>query len=126
MGKADDGGGIGDRQFPAGFLRRFDLFPRTALRFPMSVRNAASKEIYFAHADFPMPIPLSTATMLRAAFQPSRVIACSQCRGELNCPPTNTTSKLDIVAQGPRYPYTNSCKTYREFAPSRSNLRRRH
>jgi hypothetical protein len=33
---------------------------------------------YFAHADFPMPIPLSTATMLRAAFQGYCVLAISR------------------------------------------------
>ena len=57
--------------------------PGTALRFPMSVRNAASREITspirpFAHADFPMPIPLSTVTMLRAAFQGYCVLAISR------------------------------------------------
>lgn len=31
--------------------------------------------------------------------RPSRVIACSQSRGELDHPPTTTTSKLDIVAR---------------------------
>jgi hypothetical protein len=33
---------------------------------------------YFAHADFPMPIPLSTATMLRAAFQGYCMLAISR------------------------------------------------
>jgi|HubBroStandDraft_6_1064221.scaffolds.fasta_scaffold21873_2 hypothetical protein len=83
MGKADDGGRIGYRPSPPAFSRRYDLCPGTALRFPMSVRNAASREITspirpFAHADFPMPIPLSTVTMLRAAFQGYCVLAISR------------------------------------------------
>jgi hypothetical protein len=45
MGKADDGGRIGYRQPPPAFSRRYDLCSGTALRFPMSVRNAASREI---------------------------------------------------------------------------------
>jgi hypothetical protein len=57
--------------------------PEQLSGFLMSVRNAASREITspirpFAHADFPMPIPLSTATMLRVAFQGYCVLAISR------------------------------------------------
>ena len=70
--------------------------PGTALRFPMSVRNAASREI-----TSPMPTfrCLSHSPPPQCCGRPSRVIACSPSRGELDYPPTTTTSKLDIVAR---------------------------
>jgi hypothetical protein len=85
MGKADDGGRIGYRQSPPAFSRRYDLCPGTALRFPMSVRNAASREI-----TAPMPTfrCLSHSPPPQCCGRPSRVIACSQSRGELDYPPT--------------------------------------
>ena len=85
MRKADDGGRIGYRQFPPGFSRRYDLCPGTALRFPMSVRNAASREI-----TSPMPTfrCLSHSPPPQCCGRPTRVIACSQSRGELDYAPT--------------------------------------
>jgi hypothetical protein len=85
MGKADDGGRIGYRQSPPAFSRRYDLCPGTALRFPMSVRNAASREI-----TAPMPTfrCLSHSPPPQCCGRPSRVIACSQSRAELDHPPT--------------------------------------
>jgi hypothetical protein len=67
------------------FRCRYDLCPGTALRFPMSVRNAASREI-----TAPMPTfrCLSHSPPPQCCGRPSRVIACSQSRGELDYPPT--------------------------------------
>jgi len=89
-------GGSGIDSLRRLFSRRYDLCPGTALRFPMSVRNAASREI-----TSPMPTfrCLSHSPPRQCCGRPSRVIACSQSRGELDYPPTTTTSKLDIVAQ---------------------------
>lgn len=77
MGKADDGR-IGYRQSPPAFSRRYDLCPRDSSPVSYVREERREQGDYFAHADFPMPIPLSTATMLRAAFQGYCVLAISR------------------------------------------------
>ena len=123
MGRADDrrADRVPDSPHPA-FSRRSDLCPGTALRFPMSVRNAASRE-----TTSPMPTfrCLSHSPPPQCCGRPSRVIACSQSRGELDYPPATTPNWISLPSD-PAVSLHELLQNVKEFLPSRSNLRRRH